>query len=595
MLNVETQSRGPERTGICQRQLDGYYVRLVNSALNGEPFIYTRKGKEYNVLGELGKVGREYAKGGDEEKARIISNFLKMSELADSLEVTSTLAKSYRGKIIVDEKGNKWGVGFKVNEGGHPVDSYGRPIDLTRVEKLYFPGVDYSSKIDKVLEGKDSTFNVDDKESRVKARKDVWKSSMLTKAGNLISDGEIEIGRKYSEKKGDYGKAEKEFYAAAREFEAAGDKKSSTVLYARALACRMMKQGNYKSALHTLKTAGDKLYEAAFSELVKREELKDAKKFEETIEKIGFPEEVLEVGKKEAKYKPLEELLKNMGVPEGEEALIKYTDKLAKGIEAVLKAKAEEKRKYVKPEEVDLPEKPGFLDFKRSETVKLGKKIGNEISNVYKAAVSGEGKEPWETEIVKKTVSPLKKGYKSYRGFIDKVVIEGGDRLGDKLYRSLRKKEKVKSVRKETPGFFDVKKSPTVKYASKFGKGIASVYKSVTSKKGEEKPGFLDFKRSETVKLGKVIGKGFSDAYKSIFKGEEKLGFFDVKKSPTVKGIASLYKGIVSKEGNPLETEIVKKTVSPFNKGYQFYKGLIDKGIEKGDQLGEKIGVKIRT
>ena len=300
MLNVA--ARESERTGMSLRELDRldrYYARLVNSALNGTKFyVHSGTGQRYDTLEELGNVGVEYAKRGKPFRAQIISNFLKVKELAEN---------NTGKRILEDSKGNKWGFGYKVNAGGHPVDDYGNPIDVNKPLKR----VDYSGEIDKELKVKSGYAGLLDKESREMARKIVWASSTRQKAINFDSDGDKQILDKYFGKDGDFGKAEENFYSAARGFEAIRNNKHSEMLYAKALACRMFKEGNYDSALKILKESGDKVYETVFSTLIKKEKLKERQM--------------------------IEKLLKNIGVPKSKEALSEYADKLVQDIETEIK------------------------------------------------------------------------------------------------------------------------------------------------------------------------------------------------------------------------------------------------------------------
>ncbi len=260
MLGMTQES---ERTGTSLRELDRFYVRLVNSALNGTKFyVHSGTDQRYNIHEGLGNVGVEYAKRGKPLRAQIISNFLKVKELVENSDKN----------VLTDKEGNKWVLGsHKVNEGGHPVDFYGKPIDFSS-------RADYSGKIDKELKVKRRYAGLLDKESRERARKMIWASSTRQKAIDFDSDGDKQILDKYFGKDGDFGKAEEGFYSAARGFEAIRNKKSSEMLYAKALACRMMKEGNYDSALKTLKESGDKLYETVFSSLIKNEKLKEKQK-----------------------------------------------------------------------------------------------------------------------------------------------------------------------------------------------------------------------------------------------------------------------------------------------------------------------------
>lgn len=287
-----------ESTGMSLRELDRsdrFYVRLVNSALNGTKFyVHGGTDQKYDILEGLGNVGVEYAKRGKPFRAQIISNFLKVKELAEN---------NTGKRILEDSKGNKWGFGYKVNAGGHPVDDYGNPIDVNKPLKR----VDYSGKIDKELKVKGGYAGLLDKESREMVRKMVWASSTRQRAIDFDSDGDRQILEKYLGNDGDFGKAEENFYSAARGFEAIRNKKRSEMLYAKALACRMFKEGNYNSAMKILKESGDKFYGTVFSDLIKKEKIKERQM--------------------------IEKLLKNIGVPKSKEALSEYTDKLIQDIE----------------------------------------------------------------------------------------------------------------------------------------------------------------------------------------------------------------------------------------------------------------------
>jgi hypothetical protein len=270
----------PERaTGspVDLDKLDINYVKFVNCALNGEKFyIDPETGKKYDVLEELGKVGRECIKSGFDERARKISYYFKVRESADNSKFKD---------VLYDKKDNKFYLrghnvkSLKRNAGGRLIDGLGNLIDFGSI-------ADYSGELDELLKekGKYAKFDAKNKGSRSEATKNIYKSSAETKAKNLRLDGLNLVIDKIFGEDGDFEEAEGKFYSAAREYEALAHstdkadekldcKKSSEMLYARALACRMVKEGNYKSALETLKKSGDTLYDE-FSNLM------DGKKME---------------------------------------------------------------------------------------------------------------------------------------------------------------------------------------------------------------------------------------------------------------------------------------------------------------------------